>query len=144
MLDSDNKILKWQAIHVIANLAVVDDDEVIDRRLPKYLKPISESVLITAANTINGSALIAAAKPKLAGRVATQILKVDQAEYQTPECRNIAIGHAIVALDSFFEHIRRKAPVIAFVQRQIDNPRSATQKKAEKFLSKRAGLSPAR
>jgi hypothetical protein len=92
-------------------------------------------VLTTAANVIRGAGNIAAAKPQLADAIAREILKVEQAEYGTAECRNIAIGHAIQALDRCFDGIKRKEPVIRFVERQAGNPRNATRKKAEKFLS---------
>jgi hypothetical protein len=95
--------------------------------------------MIGAANAIQGAADIALAKPHLADRIAREIVKVRHARYATPECRNIAAGHAIQALDRFFEHIRQKKPVLAFVEYELNNPRPATRKKAEKFWTKWAG-----
>ena len=65
-----------------------------------------------------------------------EILKVEQASYRTPECRNVAIGHAIQSFDRLFGQVKQKRPVLAFVTRQLDNPRPATRKKAEKFLKR--------
>ena len=96
--------------------------------------------MIAAANTIQGAADIALAKPHLADRIATEIIKVDRAHYATPECRNVAVGHAIQALDRFFEHIQKKDSVLAFVESQFDNPRPATRKKAEQVLGEVGGL----
>lgn len=135
LLGSENRLMQWQAIHVIGALAGVDTEDKIDEILETYLAPIGGPVLTTAANVIRGAGNIAAAKPQLADAIAREILKVEQAEYRTDECRDIALGHAILALGRCFDGIKRKDPVIRFVERQADNPRNATRKKAEKFLS---------
>ncbi len=101
--------------------------------LDRYLAPITGSELIAAANAIQGAAEIARAKPHLAERIAKEILKVSRAQLRHPGCRNVAAGHAIQALDRFFEHIPKKKPVLAFVESELANPRPSTRKKAEKF-----------
>ncbi len=136
LLDSDNNILKWNGIGVLANLASVDRDAKIDKVLRRYLAPIKGDVMITAANVMAGAAKIALAKPELTSRIENQMLKVEDAEYQTPECRDVALGHAIAAFDQFFDQAKRKKTIRQFVQRQLDNSRNATAKKAEKFLRK--------
>ncbi len=135
-LDAENNIEKWQAIAVIGNLAVVDSKDRIDKILTRFLTPIQGPELITAANTIAAAAVMALAKPKLTTKIVNQILKVENSEYQNRECNNIAIGHTIVALDKIFNGISRKKQVIEFVEQQLENPRAATRKKAEKFLRK--------
>jgi len=62
--------------------------------------------------------------------------RVDRTTYATPECRNVAIGHAIDALDRLFPMIADKGAVQRFVTRLMDNPRAATRKRAERFLRK--------
>jgi hypothetical protein len=62
------------------------------------------------------------------------VLNVDRARYQSPECRNVAIGHAVLALGDFFDLLQHPAPVLRFVRKQIKNSRPATRKKAEQFL----------
>jgi len=140
MLDSESTFLKWGAIIIIRNLAAVDSDNKIGRILDRYLAPISGPVMITAANTIGGAGKIARAKPRLADRIARALLRVEAANYQTPECRNVALGHVVKSLDLFFEHIADPEPVLAFVQRQLDNNRNAVKKKAAAFLKKRGDL----
>jgi len=137
LLDSDNKILLWDGISIIGNLAKVDKDKKIDVILDRYLSPIPGPVMITAANVIGGAAKIALAKPYLSGIITTAILQVEQAKYQTTECRNVALGHAITSLDLFYEHIEDKKTVIDFIRRQLNNTRNSTVKKAEMFLQKR-------
>ena len=145
LLDDKNQILQWGAIIMLGNLAAVDVDGRIEGKLGRYLRPISGPVMITAANVIRGAGKIARAKPPLADRIARALLRVEAAHYQTTECRNVAVGHAIESLESFFALVRRPQPVVDFVWRQLDNPRSAVKRKAAKFLKqhssepKRAG-----
>jgi hypothetical protein len=137
MLDSDNNIMRWEAIHVIANLARVDEKNKFEKIFDRYFAPIPGPVLVTAANVIGGASTIALAKPRLTRRIAGEILKVDKARYRTAECRRIALGKAIDSFDRFFDQIENKEPVVALVRRQLRNPRNATRKKAERFLKKR-------
>jgi hypothetical protein len=140
LLDNENQILRWGAIIILGNLAAVDTERRLDRILDRYLQPISGGVMITAANVIGGAGKIARAKPELAERIVRALLQVETAQYQTPECRNVAIGHAVKALNLFAEKLRDPRPVLAFVERQLGNPRNAVRLKAAAFLRKhRAG-----
>ena len=136
LLDNENNIFKWGAIIIIGNLAAVDSERKIDRILDRYLQPISGHVMITAANVIGGAGKIARAKPQLADRIAQAVLQVEAANYQTEECRNVAIGHAIASFDLFFERLKKPQPVIVFVKRQLNNRRNAVKRKAARFLKK--------
>ncbi len=133
-LDSDNKILRWMSILALGNMAAVDSERKIETLLRRYLEPIRGPVMITAANTIRSAAKIALAMPDLADPIANEILRVEEARYQTSECRNVALGHAILALEQFFPYIHDRARVLAMARRQLRNPRPATRRKAEKFL----------
>ena len=95
LLDSENNIFKWGAIIIIGNLAAVDTKGKIDEILDRFLQPISGHVMITAANVIEAASRIARAKPHLADRIASALLLVETAHYQTKECCNVASGHAI-------------------------------------------------
>jgi len=139
LLESDNKILQWTAIIAIGNLATVDREGRIEKIAARYLEPIRGPVMITAANVMGGAAKIALAKPRLADKIAREILKVEAAQYQTPECRNVALGHSINSLAQFFAHLRKRQAVVDMVRRQLHNPRQATRRKAERFL-KRYGV----
>jgi hypothetical protein len=136
LLQSENAFLHWDAIRIVANLAAVDERGRIDQIVSDYLEPIRGSVMITAANTIQSAATIALAKPALADTIARAILKVQWAKYQTDECRNVAIGHAIESLDRFFDRINLQKEVLEFVRRETNNSRNATRKKAVEFLKK--------
>ncbi|NWG12379.1 MAG: hypothetical protein HXY20_02455 [Acidobacteria bacterium] len=138
LLDGKNKILQWDAAFILAELAGVDTERRLQSIVDRYLASISGPVMITAANVIRGGATIARAQPWLTERITREILKVERAEYQTEECRNVALGHAIESLDRFFDQIESKGPVLELVRRQLRNTRSATREKAERFLQRHA------
>jgi hypothetical protein len=136
MLDWDNKFLMWGAIIVIGNLAKVDSKGKFEKIFVKYYAPITGSVMVTAANVIGSSAVIAQAKPKLTERITKELLKVDKAHYETPECRKVAIGHTLCTFDQYFDWIKDKRSVLAFVRKQTKSTRKTVAKKAAEFLSK--------
>jgi hypothetical protein len=143
LLDHQNKILQWDAAFVLSQLVRADAQDEFAAIFEKYFSPIVGTVMISAANAIQGGARVARAKPELADRIAAEILKVMRARYQTPECRNVAIGHAIVALGDMLPLLSNATPIVRFVRRQTRNPRPATRKKAEWFLRAR-DTAPAR
>jgi hypothetical protein len=52
-------------------------------------------------------------------------------------CRHVALGKVIEAFDLLFDQIEDKRPVINLVKRQLDSPRPATRKKAQRFVKRR-------
>jgi hypothetical protein len=141
LLDHPNNILQWEGLMILGNLARVLDPGQIESLLPRYLRPITGPVMITAANCIRGAAKIAQAKPFLAARIAHAILRVEKARYKTPECRHIGIGHAIRALDAIMDLVPDPHPLLAFVERQLRNPRPGTRKAAAQFWKRHNQLS---
>jgi hypothetical protein len=142
LLDSDQTILKWGAIHIIGNLAAVDSKAKIDREVDHYLAPISQRVMITAANVIVGAGKIAQAKPYLADEIAHALLRVEHARYETDECRNVALGHVLQALDRFYDQLKETWPVVGFVNRQLSNSRKTVRRKAAIFEETLPGAKP--
>lgn len=141
MLDNENSFLKWGAIMTVANLTAVDTENRFEDIFRKYYAPISGPVMVTAANVIGSSVNIVRAKPELADPVVKEILKVEKARYlnkaePSPECRNVAIGHAIDAFDQFYDRIGSKNKVLNFVKRQLGNTRKPVARKAERFVRK--------
>ena len=144
LLDGDNNILKWNAILTLANLAQVDSEGKLDLLLPRYLAPIEGPVMITAANTIKGAAIIARAKPHLAAEIAAGIMRAEEGIYATPECRNVAIGHALQALDTMRSVLQDTRALHRFAIRQTGNPRPSTAKKAIRLLGSLESASKSR
>jgi hypothetical protein len=137
MLGHDNHILQWNATITLANMARVDREGKIESVLNRYLDLIAGSNMITAANAMRGAAIIGAAKPHLVKRIVPRIMRVERAEYATPECRNVAIGHALLALEELVRLLPDRRGVRLFAARQLGNPRAATSAKARRFLKAR-------
>ena len=136
LLDGDNNVLKWTAIIIIGNLARVDKDKKVDRLIGRLVGFLNAGRLITANNATMALATIAIAKPQYQKQITKELLKVEHYDYDTDECRNIAMGKVIEAIGSYSSQLKDKKAVIEFAQRQTKNTRNATRKKAERFLKK--------
>jgi len=134
LMEGDNTFLRWGSERILGNLAAVDRDNKFEDVLDRFLAPVTGHEMISAANVIAAAAQIACAKPHLSDRIARAILKVSHATYATPECRNVAIGHALRAFDRFFPHLQDRRPVLAFARKHLTNSRPATRRHAERFL----------
>jgi hypothetical protein len=134
LLQTKNNIIKWSVFQIVSNLAAADKEGRIEGIMDRYLAPIPGPVMITAANAIAGAAKIAKVHGHLTNRIVQAILQVESAVYKTDECRNVAIGHAILALGTMGNEVKRSPGVVAFVERQCGNTRPGTRKKAELFL----------
>ncbi|MBU1075039.1 hypothetical protein KJ705_03085, partial [Patescibacteria group bacterium] len=82
MTKHENSFLKWGAYLTLANLAAVDKKNKFEKVFAEYFKPITGPQMVTAANIVGGAAKIAQAKPKLADRIAKEILKVEKGIYK--------------------------------------------------------------
>ena len=136
LLQDENSILRWNAMLALGNLAPADRENKLDAILQAYLAPISGGKLVDAANAMRGAAALGRAKAYLADEIAKSLLAVEQARYATRKCRNVAIGHAIRALDELFPSLQNQRGVLSFVRRQTKNSRRATGNRARKFLAK--------
>lgn len=144
LLKSNNTILKWMAIDVIANLTAVDTQNRFNGYFEKFYGCFHEGSLITASHVVDGSGKIALYKPELQDKITEELLKVEEVPLPTSECRNILIGKAINAFGAYYDKIEDRESVIAFVERQLNNSRHATKTKAEKFLKKFGKHAPIR
>jgi len=141
LLDAENSFIRWGAIRTVANLAAAGTDDRVAGIFRKYFAPLKGPDMVTAVSVIGGATVIARAKPAMADRIAREILKVETAAYRmhdapSPECRNVACGQAIDALDTLYGAIHRKKPVVEFVRRQLRCTRPAVRKKSAAFLSR--------
>jgi hypothetical protein len=136
LLDGDNNVLKWTAIIIIGNLARVDKEKKVDRLIGRLVGFLNAGKLITANNATMALASIAIAKPQYQKQITKELLKVEHYEYDTDECRNIAMGKVIEAIGLYSSQLNDKKAVTEFAERQTKNTRNATRKKAERFLKK--------
>ena len=136
LLDNENRILKWTAIDVIGSLARADKARAIDKLMGRIIRLLNTGNMITANHAIVALTDIALARPEYQATVTDELLKVEHYNYETDECRNIAIGKVILAISTYFASLEDKEATLKFVKRQTGNTRNATRKKAEQFLKR--------
>ncbi len=136
LLDSDNKILQWIAIDIIGKLSKVDKAKKIDKLLKKLFGLLNTGTMITAAHAITALTDIALTKPEYQKLITDELLKVEHYNYDTIECRNIALGKVILAIGAFYNQLKDKKAIVEFSSRQTKNTRNATKKKAAALLKK--------
>lgn len=131
LMQSDCKIVRWNAMQILTRLAAVDDEHKVDAIVDDLLAMIRGTNLISAANAIRGLGSIALHRPDLHDRIIRGVLTVEGATYETPECRNVAIGGALTALKELGAEALGRKDVAAFVRRQCDNTRKAVARRAQ-------------
>jgi hypothetical protein len=139
LLDSKHRILTWNALAIIANLARVDDNRKFDAIFTKYYSFLNDEYMITVANVVGYSGKIALAKPYLTQRIADELLKVRRISttpHLTEECKRVIAEKAIESFDVFFNQIDNRKKVVDFVKSQLNSPRKTLKIKAENFLRK--------
>jgi hypothetical protein len=139
LLDSKYRILVWNAMATIANLARVDKDKKFDAIFTKYYSFLNDEYMVTVANVVGNSGKIALAKPYLAQRIADELLKVDRisvSPHLTEECKRVMAEKAIESFDVFFNQIKDRKKIVDSVKSQLNSPRKTLKTKAENFLKK--------
>jgi len=135
LLARDSKIVRWNALQIIAALAPADTAHKIDGLLDGYLAFIRGGNLISAANAIQGAGRIASCRPDLREKILPALLAVEQATYETPECRNVAIGQVLAALEELGPGACQRPEVTAFIRRQLANRRAAVARRAARMIA---------
>lgn len=139
LLDSKYRILTWNALAIIANLASVDVDRRFDAIFSKYYEKLNDEYMVTVANVVSNSGKIALAKPYLAQRIADELLNVDKISitpHLTEECKRVIAAATIESFDVFFSLVKNRNEILEFVKSQLNSPRISLRVKAEKFIIK--------
>jgi hypothetical protein len=139
LLDSNYRILIWNALAIIANLAKVDRDKKFDVAFDKYYSFVNDGYMVTVAYVVGGSGKIALAKPYLIDKVTNELLKVDGialTPHLTEECKKVIVEKAIKSFDLFFDKVIQKKRVISFVEKHTSSSRKTLKAIAEDFLKK--------
>lgn len=134
LLRSDSRVIRWNAILILGLLADVDVQRRLDRYIDEYLAWISAGNLVSAANAIRGAGLMAQARPDMRARIVRALLRTERAEYETPECRNVAIGQVLDALRGIGGACERD-DVRALIRRQASNTRPAVARRAKQLIA---------
>jgi hypothetical protein len=135
-LDGENRILRWNATRVLANLCSVDARHRFDGLLETFLSPLRGPELVAAVNVLGSLARISAARPDLADRLAIAAVAVRRARFHTPECRLVVIGHALRALIEMLPLLNDRSAVEEFARSQLRARRPQVRKAARTLLGK--------
>lgn len=138
LLTSDCKIVCWNAMRILGTLASVDAERKLDAQLDALSAGIRGGSLITAANAIQSLGRVAVARADLLECILPALMKVEHLDYETPECRNVALGKVLDALSGLGANVLRRPEVASFVRRQVRNPRPAVAKKAGRLAAESA------
>lgn len=136
MMNNKNQILTWIGIDITANLAAVDYKKHLNEEiLHKLFMFLRSSSMITAGHAIDGLQKIAVAKPELTDQIEKELIIANQVK-RNSECMNITTGHLVDAFSKIFEQCHGKKEIVEMVLQALNNTRSGTRRKAEKFLKK--------
>lgn len=141
LLENKYRILTWNALAILANLAKVDEKHKFDVVFDKYYSFLNNEYMVTVANTVGNSGKIALAKTYLIPRITAELLKVENVSvtpHLTEECKRVIAENAVKTFDLFFDKLgeNEKKKVLAFVERQLDSSRRTLSAKAADFLEK--------
>jgi hypothetical protein len=141
LLESKYRILTWNGIFIIANLAKVDNKQKIASIFDRYFRLLENDYMVTVANVVINSGKIVLAKPYLKAKVTRTLLLVEDIDitpHLTEECKRVIIEKIIQTFSLFFGKLEKefKVEICDFVKRQLNSPREALRKEAELFLDK--------
>jgi uncharacterized protein with von Willebrand factor type A (vWA) domain len=139
LLGSKHRILIWNALAMIANLARVDEDKKFDAAFDKYYSFVNDEYMVTVANVVGHSGKIALAKPYLIDKITNELLKVDGISltpHLTEECKRVIAEKTIESFDLFFDKVTQRKRVISFVKKHTGSSRRTLRATAENFLKK--------
>ena len=139
LLDSKYRILTWNAMAIIANLARVDKDKKFDAIFDKYYSFMNDPYMVTVASVVGHSSKIAVAKPYLIQKITNELLKVENmatTPHLTEECKRVIAEKTIESFDKFFDQVNTQDKVISFVKKNFHSPRETLRQVTENFIAK--------
>ena len=134
LLDSNNSYLKYIAIYLIANLAQVDAEARLEWIFERLYSILDGEGTIAAAHLARNSGKIAQAKPELRAKITQRLLNIDRTHQGRQ--KELIKGHAIEALDEYFEEAKNQPEILEFVKKQLQSQSPKTRKLAREFLQK--------
>ena len=139
LLENKYRILTWNAIIIIANLTIIDNENKFESIFDKYYSFLENDYMVTVANIVGNSGKIALAKPHLTQKITDKLLTVENISttpHLSEECKRVIIEHAIKSFDRFFPQIQQKEKVISFVKQHLNSSRKTLRSESENFLKK--------
>ncbi|MDD1774728.1 MAG: hypothetical protein LUQ24_04305 [Methanobacterium sp.] len=135
LLESENKIILWNALDIIANLTAVDQEHKFDDVYPHYYKFLEDESMVTAAHVVENSDQIITNRPDLEGEITLKLLDINKIP-RDGECADILSGKALGVFDKHYKSIDDKKKVLEFALNASQSKRNATKIRADKFMKK--------
>jgi len=142
LLDSTYRILTWNALAVIAQLTRVDTQKKFDAIFEQYFGFLQSDYMVTVANVVDNSGVIALAKPYLIPKITKELLKVASlktGKHLTSECKLVIAEKTIESFDLFFDKVEDKQGVLLLVKGWCTSRRRPLRDKARRFLTQWGG-----
>jgi hypothetical protein len=139
LLDSKHRILTWNALAIVANLTAADSEGKFDAVFDKYYDFLGNDYMVTVANTVGNSAVIAKNKPYLANRIIFELLKVQNLQttpHLTEECKLVIAQQAIESFNTLITLTKNKQALLDFAELHKNSGRDALRKEAQLFLKR--------
>lgn len=139
LLDSEHRVLTWNALAIVAHLTAVDSQRKFDAIFDKYYSFLGNEYMVTVANTVGNSGEIAKNKPYLADRIAAELLKVQSLKittHLTEECKLVIAQQAIKTFNTLINFTKNRKALLDFAEQYKSSSRDALQKEAQMFLRK--------
>ena len=133
MLKSKDNALKFQAIHVLANLAKVDTKGRFEKVFDQFYDIVNGDTLIPAYHVAYVSHKIVKAKPELANKITERLLNLDKAAYKHKE---LVQANALRSFSEYFDYISDKEKIVSLAKELQKNKSSRAKKEATEFLKK--------
>jgi len=141
LLGSKYRILRWNAMGVIANLCAVDAAKKFDAIFDMYFGLLNDEYMVTVANLVGNAGKIALAKPYLIPKIVDKLVSVEEISttpHLTAECKRVIAEKTIESFSLFFGKMgdEEKAEALLFAKKHVNSSRMALRKAAEQFLKK--------
>ena len=125
---------KYFAIHIIANLILVDDENKFYSIFDYFYSLINHEDPAIALHIAGASGKIIKAKPELSDTIINILLNIET----TSKCNQLEsqIGYIIDSMDYCYNKINLKNEMMEFIKKQLSSRSPKTRIKAKKFLEK--------
>jgi hypothetical protein len=130
-LKSKNNTFMFYAIHVLANLAKIDEAERFEKIFDHFYNILEGDALIPACHVAYVSHKIAKAKPKLADNITEKLLTVEGTRYKH---RELVQANALRSFSEYFDLVKDREKVLELARELQKNKSQRAKKEATEFL----------
>ncbi len=135
LLKGGNSHSKYPAIHILAELAIVETGGRFQKAFNAYYRLLDDESIAVAAHVAGLSGRIAKAMPPLEPRITEKLLSIDGTHFDQSR-KDLIKGYAIESFAEYFDQAKDKKQILDFVQQQKEAVSPRTRKAARSFLER--------